>query len=629
LMFSVTPLLVDDFSFLSEQFQKRWLAPVIFTVGLLLLPALIFINMSFQKQTLGKALTYIYEPSYLETQPDININHIETLLEEINSVKTATESDWGFSESVPFISPFYKWYVLENLTLSSDKVNSLEKLFLPQSVYSQDQFRSRGRVRTPMNNQSNANPFLTNYEIEQGVDENGATKSWVHFEIANPESNVRMTEFTTAFTLPTDVYISDYYLDIFGVRKQGILSERKSALWVYQQITTVERRDPGLLFYGDTPDELLFRIFPFSSGETRTTGIEFIHTDTLRFTFDSKEIVIPPVVTNIPAIYEDQNQLGVVISASGIEDLETVNRAVKPLFILDYSEGAESYSNRYRPQIISVLNKLSLNNTPFDVVCANYKSEQFDNETWELGHTTVAFEGGFELSYPIKQALLENYLSDEGYYRPIFVLSPNLDEALVNTKFTDWGVTFPEGPEFYYVSSENNTSVHSLYSPEEIIKEIPIGAIDLIQPVKILSGFSGTSYFIADESVSVVVPYKSAITNNLAIGIDSVSSWENGVTIDLMETILELNPTDRDEKWLAIIQNSFATNILSSHTSFISLENEAQEQALFKMQERVLLSSSNLDVADENHMPEPPLWIMMILVVLLMKFKKKSVVGQK
>ena len=83
-------------------------------------------------------------------------------------------------------------------------------------------------------------------------------------------------EFVTKIRVPEGVFLSGYWLHVGEERVPGRLFEKKTALWVYQNIRDFERRDPGLVYYV-TPTELTLRVFPLASGETRTTEIEFLY----------------------------------------------------------------------------------------------------------------------------------------------------------------------------------------------------------------------------------------------------------------------------------------------------------------------------------------------------------------
>lgn len=623
LMFAITPLWLQDMAFLKENFCSKFLVPITVIVCVMVLPMGILINCTLQKRTLHRVTQYLYEPSYLEERPEINQKHVEKLIEEIKQVKIAQEMFFGASENVPFISPFYKWYVLENMTLSEDKVTLIENLFLdPENSSTEYNLNEWSDGRSSLVNLGANNPHTQNFFVEQEVDSAGVTRSWIHLSIENGAFD--MNEFSTTFTIPNGAYISNYYLDIEGTRKYGLLSERKSALWVYQMVTTVERRDPGLLFYGDNPNELNFRIFPFASNETRTTGIEFIHTDTLSFTFDDREIVIPPVKQIEQTLIEETNGLGAALFPVHIKALPSVQRAIKPVFVLDYSARCKGNAELYRSQIRRVLDSLQEKIDGFDVLVSNYHTKQYGENEWERAIEKEAFTGGFDLSYPLKKVLLQNYLSDTSFNRPIFLLTTSFSDLVETTPFTQWGITMPEGTNFYHINSDNDVEVYSVFDPQQRVALKQMGELSFSTPVKRWIHERGEAYFLpltADEPC--ILPFKEAITGRALLELKGNNRWHKGLTIDLLEILMELNPVDRDTQWQAIINESFAAQILTEQTSFISLENEAQEKALLRKQKHVLSSSSALDIGDENEMSEPKLWMLMPLLLVILWWQKR------
>src|SRR5690606_27434010 len=114
----------------------------------------------------------------------------------------------------------------------------------------------------------------------------GYWESQVALEMQNPSD--RWEEYSTQFRLPAGSWVSDYYLYLGDVKEPGLLVERKSALWVYDQITSA-RKDPGLLRYLSN-GELELRVFPFTGKQSRKTGFTLIHKKPFTLSIDGQEL---------------------------------------------------------------------------------------------------------------------------------------------------------------------------------------------------------------------------------------------------------------------------------------------------------------------------------------------------
>jgi len=91
--------------------------------------------------------------------------------------------------------------------------------------------------------------------------------------------------------------------------------------------------------------------------------------------------------------------------------------------------------------------------------------------------------------------------------------------------------------------------------------------------------------------------------------------WSTGLALqgDWLYHIFHPERTDKD--WLGLVQESFKAQIMTPLTSFISLENEAQRQALLKKQREVLNAKSSLDVGEETRMSEPGIIVLLIVII--------------
>jgi hypothetical protein len=106
-------------------------------------------------------------------------------------------------------------------------------------------------------------------------------------------------------------------------------------------------------------------------------------------------------------------------------------------------------------------------------------------------------------------------------------------------------------------------------------------------------------------------------------GVDN--TWEEGLKLQALWRTLCLHPEKTNDYWLPLVQNSFKSKIMSPVTSYISLENEAQRQALLEKQKKTLNSKKSLDIGEEaRQMSEPSLIILVLIILLFIIIKNRK-----
>ena len=190
------------------------------------------------------------KPDYQNEEPArVNRNGIRRTISQIEQNTARTDFILPvFSQQTPLLSAWYRFIVTDNLSLSSDKVMLIERVILGKEADEPTARQITEVVR------------LEGITVESAYDaDEKAWRSWVHLTLHN--AGVPLAEYLTEFELPEGCYISNYYLDVNGERKHGLLADKRAAEWIYRQITTI-KRDPGLLRYVGN-DRLELRVFPF------------------------------------------------------------------------------------------------------------------------------------------------------------------------------------------------------------------------------------------------------------------------------------------------------------------------------------------------------------------------------
>lgn len=219
----LTPLLLfvihinelsKDFTYFKTQLSKKLIIGISL-LSFLVIPAFITIKYLKDKSVLNETLSYLYSPDYSK-QYNIDKVSLQKTLNVIKSHKDHRDSRGGiFGNGIPYLSSYFNWLVMDNLTLSDSKINTIEKIFFGKTSF-----------ELQPENIQNDNVQISNISINSTYDKTQkAWKSWVDLEITNKSGNTRFSEYATTINLPEGCWISDYYLYVGDVKEPGILAE--------------------------------------------------------------------------------------------------------------------------------------------------------------------------------------------------------------------------------------------------------------------------------------------------------------------------------------------------------------------------------------------------------------------
>ena len=607
----LTPLLLfviqanelsKDFSFLKTFFTTNMLIGIA-VLGFLLIPAIITVNYLKDKSILNNTLEYLYGPDYSK-QYSIDKHSLQKTL---NMIKSHKENNRGgiFESRQPYLSSYFNWLVLDNLTLSDAKINYIERVFFGKAPAKQWPGENR-----------NENVEITNISTSSVYDkEQQAWKSWVDLEITNNRDNSWLAEYATTIDLPEGCWISDYYLYVGDKKEYGILAEKKSAMWVFSNIRN-ENRDPGILYYL-TGNKVTFSVFPFADKEVRKTGIEFSHKEPITLSIDNHTVELGNTEETIYENVETEN--AVYVSAQQKQTLKPVQRKPYFHFLIDVSEDKEKFSADFIHRIEQFLK----NNTEFSenaqVSFVNTYANTFPlDDNWQQRYESQPFEGGFYLERAIKTALFNAYKNNN--HTAIVVVTDSIQAAILDNDFSDFKFAFPESHLFYNLDSNGNLQVHSFIGNPE--KQLPthLECLFCETVLEYKLSANSTAYLPNNNEPSIVLKNDIFEINPQEI---KEKNWQSALIMQAKWRSQVLHPETSGKAWLNVVKYSFVSKIMTPVTSYLVVENEAQKAILKKKQEQVLSGNQSLDLdEDTQRMSEPNLWILTILlgIVLLKKF---------
>jgi hypothetical protein len=610
----LTPLLLfvihinelsKDFTHLKTLLSKKLLIGVS-VLGFLIIPTFITVTYIKDKSVLNETLSYLYSPDY-STQYDIDKSSLQKTL---NVIKSHKENRGGiFGNGIPYLSSYFNWLVMDNLTLSDSKINTIEKIYFGKSSF---------ELR-PENIQ-NDNVQISNISTNSTYDKTqNAWKSWVDLEITNKSGNTRFSEYATTIDLPEGCWISDYYLYVGNIKEPGILAEKKSAMWIFSQIRNTNR-DPGILYYL-TGNKVAFRIFPFSKDEIRKTGIEFLHKEPISLNIDNNIVELGNINETVYENIETKNIT--YVSVQKKQKLKSVKRKPYFHFLVDVSKDKSSNSTEFIKRIERVLedNKPLSENAKISYVNSYVTTTTLDND-WKEQYKNRTFEGGFYLDRAIRTALFNAYKDKSKTYPVIVVVTDSIQNAVLDKDFADLKFTFPENDLFFNLDKTGNLKEHSL--TESPIKELPEILRECMFCETVLE------YKLSDNSFAYIPNNNepSIILKKDIFGVTEAEiiekNWQSALKMQGQWTLQILHPETSDKEWLNMVKYSFISKVMTPVTSYLVVENEAQKAMLKKKQEQALSGNKSLDLGeDTQRMSEPSLILLTILVGLILWFKEK------
>ncbi|GAA4381686.1 hypothetical protein GCM10023186_21350 [Hymenobacter koreensis] len=576
--------LSNDFERLRGQFEPRVLVAVV-AAGALVLPLAITGTYLHDRRTLHAALAYLYAPDY-SRQYNLDEKALLNTLAAVQENKTDNGSMFG--SRLPYLTSYFNWIVLDNLTLSNDKLDRLHRVFAGTKMPPANRWQQTAEV-LPRASLSQLASRST-YNARQA-----AWVSWVELEMKNGTGST--AEYATMLALPPGCWVKDYYLDIGKRREHGILAEQKAATWVFAQILNEGRQDPGLLHYL-SGNEVALRVFPFAPLEVRRTGICLVHKEPVALVIDGQSVQLGsadahPVVAEVATTGREV----VYISRHAKQALPLVQRQPYYHFLLDVSTGQQDRKAGYARRVQSVLSKQPLPAAArFSLVNA-YTRTLPANADWQQELTAQSLSGGFYAGGAIRQILTAEQRQPTLTYPVLVLVTDQPALAVLDADFADFRAAYPESSAYFVLAADGLLQPRSLLKhAQEPWPDAP--APDAAPQVRAWPTTSRPIAFLPDDEQPNVVLAKSAVT--LPATINAQQSWQTGLLLQGYWQQQTMYPAAAQATRIPAIQTSFRSGIMTPLTAYLSLENDAQKAALRRKQKEVLDADAALDAGETS-----------------------------
>lgn len=598
--------LVADTSYLGSAYAKTRLY-LMLAVGMLVIPAAVTFQYLHDRTVLNTALDYLYNPDYAQHYA-IDRRSLAQTMRRIEGDKV-NERAFVINNHTPYLSAYFNWLVLDNLTLSRSKIATINRVFFGKSP--------NPAHRNPVQKGEVAITRLTGksrFDEKQHV-----WISQVELELTNKTPTNRSVEYATTVDLPAGCWISDYYLYVGDKKTPGLLAEKKSAMWIYAEIVNA-RRDPGILYYL-TGNKVALRVFPFAKDEVRKTGIEFIHKEPFKLKIGKQAIKLGEPGRMAGA--QDGTQLDSVtyISARHKASLDKVYRKPYFHFIVDVSSGQDTHYADYLQRIKTFLAKQPKHAAPYKLSLVNtYTTTYTLPGPGQDAIRRPRFAGGFYLDRAIKTILVDSYNQHANTYPVMVVISDAMDKAIIENNFAALRFAYPERAVFYNLNGDAKLFAHSLLANP--LKMKPASIAQTLQRRAVLaypSAHSPQAYLPLNDKPDIVLR-KNVFT------IDDPQlmnkNWQSALRMQGVWRSQLLNPHIAGDTWPDLVRGSIKTGIMTPLTSYLVVENDAQRQVLLRKQQQILAGNKGLDPGEDvMTMSEPGMQIMLLLLSLLLLVK--------
>jgi hypothetical protein len=597
--------LYKDFTFLKNFFPSKTLKAAALA-AFLVIPACITANYMLDRAALNKALAYVYSPDYSAVYDidDINKKSLKKTLAKVTDNKKEHSLFFG-SMTAPYLTSYFNWLVLDNLTLSDSKINTIERVFFGEKALRKQAEETRDRdIKIKSINTNSTYDDLQRAWISR-----------IDIEITSAFA-LNFGEYSTNFELPDGCWISGYYLYVGDKKEYGILAEKKSAMWIFSQIRG-ENRDPGILYY-KTGNRIVFKVFPFAKNETRKTGIELLHKDPVRLTIDDRTLHLGNEMNADKNKNITETESVAYISAKDKRALPAVKRRPYFHFMIDVSVGKKENIDEFTKMI-----EQSISSRPdlAENACVSFVntsvSTQPLNSNWKELWPKQNFEGGFYLDRAVKSALFAAWNEGRDSYPVIISVTDSIPDAIIENDFSDFKMAFPESDFFFFLNSKGELRPHSLIS-EPLKEALRAPAIGFEPQVLEYTLADGQKTYLPNDGKPGIILKKDMFDTSAA----AEKNWLRGLDLQGKWLSHVMHPEKAEKEWVALVRDSFASQIMTPATSYLVVENEAQKAALKKKQEAVLSAGKPLDAGEETRVMAEPNAITLVLLALIFFFCK-------
>ncbi|QQS07376.1 MAG: MSEP-CTERM sorting domain-containing protein [Fibrobacterota bacterium] len=614
-----------DWIALREGATRHWV-PWIGLACVAILPACVVGDALGKRQQFRMVMDYAYDaPGHPMDLEGLDVESFASGLDLMEAKWGRGRGPFGStSMEQPYLSDFRDWAIFDNLVLSDNRMGQLKELF-GNDRQAIDSSKSVRAIPVPRL----ANPSFDSARSESGnvrLDSSirrvaGIGQTWLDLKLVRPRQipdtqgswNVsRSREYEAKLGVPRDVFVDDYTLDVGDSVHQGVLAERRTATWVYNQITSTNR-DPGLLRYVEGSTDLELRVFPFASGEKRRTSIRFLHERPVKIWIGRTQVELGG---------EDRSRirefpgLGMVVPEPALSSLPRRQPTVRYHFVLDASGAAKQASASLAASLEVFLKRSGMTDASYRIHTMNVRGTSLPaGSDWSKIYLAGRFEGGYFFERALKHLLVDNFRRGSDTIPVVVAVTDQTQFVFLKNDLDQFGVASPGLQAFFRLDRTGALTRRDFASDsrEQVAERIFVDSVGVLKDGK------GRTHLVSLHAGSVLLPF--ADTGDVPSADAKITPWEHAAAIALKEARLALLCERGDATWKEILKEAFAHGILSRSTAYLAMETATQENMLRAKQQEVLRGDRNMDIdrqeTQQTRMSEPGLWILVPVLGLI------------
>ncbi len=622
---------------------RAWKPAVMGAIAACILPVGYGVRLVQDRHALQQALTYYYSPDYRRdiTFPG-NLDRLENTLQHLRDMKRGI---W-----LPFLSSLYNSVVFDNLVLPDSKIDTLQLAFFGVPA---DESRS---LMNPMNSSPQGwegpvsrtapphDAVLQDLKEETTAQDAIATTKLM-LTMENPTT--RQTEFVTSITIPEGVYVSDFGLYIGDQLVPGKIVEKKTALWVYEKISVVERRDPGILTY-KSPTELELRVFPLEANQKRRVVIELTYPTAMSVVGkvgDRPLYLGPAALSSLGPVAACWTPEQSVIIPRG----DGANRLVREPYLhllIDCSRGA-SYSEEQLRQAVAEAARAVPEARKIKVTSVNFEIRDFKRALTDiekldyaaLHKSLLPMRGGFLQDRALKRGLL--FAADDAQsefsalQRPQFVIVTRDNETYsYQSKLREANLNaflrrVPDARVIYLQKIGSVPQAQDLVTREAVAhpaaKAVTLWkwggrfAVSDGGPAIFPEGVAaGTQPFVYRPALKVFESEPMEL-NLLAEN----SRYADGVRTWAAQERAYFQPAASGHQSAATLRLGKKTRILTTDAAYIVVERSSQWKAMEEKEKQKLASNQAFEIEEPESIPEPTTVTLLLMGAVMLLFVRR------
>jgi hypothetical protein len=603
--------------------------------ALALLPGILTLDALLDRRNLTAAIDAVYTPDTL-SQPRISARRAARALKRLDADKQGVY--------LPFISGAYRQLVFDGMVLQDRKIAEMVELFTGEPLESAEGRRNRnilfdfwsgwrgttrGRGVPPPPRHT---VTLQTTDVSRVVSD-GMVSATLSLTLTN--ANRSNAEYVTRLALSPGVLVSGYWLDVEGEKKPGRLYEKRAAMWVYHMIRDIVRRDPGLLIF-EGPQTLKLNVYPFAPNQTRETGIEFLFPAGMpaTVTVDGRHLNLAPSASSPaaePLLLQGASPSTSVVAFTGTESSQeaAVTRTPVVHLLIDRSAAASETSAARWQQRLDTLEARLPSNARYHVAAVNHSTHVLTPEPVDFAEARdviaqiekIKPQGGIAHHQAIRRGVAawrEKPLQTRRKSVPMFLLLLGPNSVPTPIESLSGLEVFTPDVQGYWVDS-SNALTHCSYQTAE---SEPAGQRFTPPPV-VFPITNSAECLLPGQAGTLVVDPTDISVEGIRLVSDLAAQYVAGTELWSQWYDTVVNPALLDERYQALVADSRACGIMIPVTSFMVVENSAQEAMLERKHKEAVHAQSALDFDEHQESPEPGFWLLLIPALLLANRKSR------